>query len=128
MKLDPDAVMTMLPPSGFLRMWWMPSLTVYKQPIKLTSTVFRFGGSKSPLESTSSSSSEIVGAIPALAKTWLILPYFFSAALNLQEVSESRSQSRFVRIAKLTVQAAVSNLLHRLSRKAPSLPQALEVD
>jgi hypothetical protein len=50
--------------------------------------VLRFGGIRSPLESTSSSSSETVGAIPALANTWSILPYCFSAALNLQTISE----------------------------------------
>lgn len=69
MKLDPDAVITILPPLGFLRIWWMPSLTVYKQPSRLTLIVLRFGGSKSPSESTSSSRSEMVGAMPALAKT-----------------------------------------------------------
>ena len=87
MKLDPEAVITMLPPPGFLRIWWMPNLTVYRQPMRLTLIVLRFGGSKSPFESTSSSSSEIVGAIPALAKTCSIFPYCFSAALNLLGVS-----------------------------------------
>lgn len=87
MKLEPDAVITMLPPLEFLRMWWMPSLTVYRQPRRFTLMVLRFGGSKSPLASTSSSSSDTVGAIPALANTWSILPYSFSAALNLLKVS-----------------------------------------
>ena len=70
----------------------MASLTVYKQPVRFTFKVLRFGGSKSPLESTSSSSSEIVGAIPALAKTWSILPYLFTASLKLHHVSDMLDQ------------------------------------
>jgi len=60
----------------------MPSLTVYMQPVRLTLRVFSFGGNRSPVSSTSSSMRLMVGPIPALAKTWSILVWCFSAALK----------------------------------------------
>jgi hypothetical protein len=65
----------------------MPSLTVYMHPIKLTLKVLSFGGRRSPFSSTSSSNSEMVCEIPALANTWSNLPYSFSAALNIATCS-----------------------------------------
>jgi len=61
----------------------MPSLVVYKHPMRFTSMVFRLGGRRSPFSSVFSSRKVSVIEMPALAKTWSIFPYSLMAALNM---------------------------------------------
>jgi hypothetical protein len=65
----------------------------------------------------------MVGAMPALAKTWSILPYSFSASLNLYQVSKLLKDGPS-KVATLTSRSVASNLSRPPSRKALNLPQA----